>query len=485
MNSGDPLSALHLQLPPTGSRQRMRDLHRQLKDAILSGRIAPGLRLPSTRALAQALGASRNAVVAVYGLLLGEGYIEAAAGAGHHVARLPAARRPIAPRGEPAWLNPAYRGLGGTPDRDAQPAPRWDFRVGVPDKSELAFDIWRRLSARSLRTLSRRTVGYGPPQGQPALRAAIAQHVSFARAVACSADDVLVSAGAQQAFSLLAQVLVTPGRTVVAVEHPGYPPARLAFEAAGARVVPVPVDDEGLVVERLPGEARVIVTTPAHQFPLGMVMSAARRRALLAFAQRHGAVVVEDDYDGEFRFDGRALDALQTLDRAASVFFVGTFSKSLFPALRLGYVVAPPWARLPLVAAKERMDWHCNLLSQETLAAFIAEGHLARHVRRMGARYARRRALLLERLNGDLAPWLQPLPGSAGLHLAAQMVGGHDAAAVAARARTAGLGLSCVADYGREVPNALLFGYGAIDEAAMGDALARLAQLLGKNQRIG
>ncbi|MDQ7998792.1 MAG: PLP-dependent aminotransferase family protein [Pseudomonadota bacterium] len=484
MNPGDPLSALDLHLPPPGSRQRMRALHRQLKDAILSGRIAPGLRLPSTRALAEALGASRNAVVAVYGLLLGDGYIEAAAGSGHHVARLPAARRPVAPRGEPAWLNPAYRGLAGTPDRDAPPVPRWDFRLGVPDKSELAFDAWRRLSARSLRTLARRAVGYGPAQGQPALRTAIARHVSFTRAVACSGEDVLVSAGAQQAFSLLAQVLVTPGRTVVAVEHPGYPPARMAFEAAGARIVPVPVDEEGLVVERLPAEARVILTTPAHQFPLGMVMSAARRRALLAFAQRHGAVIVEDDYDGEFRFDGRALDALQTLDRAASVFFVGTFSKSLFPALRLGYVVAPAWARLPLVAAKERMDWHCNLLSQETLAAFIAEGHLARHVRRMGDRYARRRALLLERLNGELAPWLRPLPGSAGLHLAAQLADRHDAGAVAAQARAAGLGIACVADYGRGVPNALLLGYGAIDESEIGDALDRLAQLL-KAQRSG
>ena len=488
MNPGDPLSALDLHLPPPGSRQRMRALHRQLKDAILSGRISPGLRLPSTRALADALGVSRNAVVAVYGLLLGEGYIEAATGAGHHVAPLPPGPSPMRPalaRGvEPAWLNPAYRGLAATPDRSALPAPCWDFRVGVPDKSELAFEVWRRLSARCLRTLARRTVGYGPAQGQPALRAAIAQHVSFARAVACSAEDVLVSAGAQQAFSLLAQVLVTPGRTVVAVELPGYPPARLAFEAAGARIVPVPVDDEGLVVERLPAAARVIVTTPAHQFPLGMAMSAARRHALLAFAQRHGAVVVEDDYDGEFRFDGRALDALQTLDRNASVCFVGTFSKSLFPALRLGYLVAPPWARLPLLAAKERMDWHCNLLSQETLAAFIAEGHLARHVRRMGKRYARRRALLLERLEGDLAPWLRPLPGSAGLHLAAQLAARHDAAAVAAQARAAGLGLACVADYGRAVPNALLFGYGAIDESAIGEALDRLAQLL-KKPRAG
>ncbi|WP_329955905.1 PLP-dependent aminotransferase family protein [Cupriavidus necator] len=223
------------------------------------------------------------------------------------------------------------------------------------------------------------------------LREAIASHVSFARAVACGADDVVVTSGAQQAFDLIARVLVTPGKTVVAVEDPGYPPLRHAFAAAGARLVPVPVDDEGMQVDQLPAGARVICVTPSHQFPLGATLSLARRRALLAFARRHGAVVVEDDYDGEFRHGGRPLDALQTLDQDQLVWYVGTFSRSLFPGLRLGYAVVPPWARDAVVAAGQYTDWHSALLAQDTLAAFMAEGHLARHIRKMRAAYTGRR----------------------------------------------------------------------------------------------
>jgi GntR family transcriptional regulator / MocR family aminotransferase len=365
-------------------------------------------------------------------------------------------------------------------DREQAKGLLYDFRLGVPEKASIHFDVWRRLSARSLRSLGRREVGYGPPRGQPALRGAIAAHVSLTRAVACSADDVLVTAGAQQAFDLLARVLVTLGKTVVAVEHPGYPPARIAFEAAGARIVRVPVDDEGLVVEKLPREVRVICVTPSHQFPLGCVLSPRRRVALLAFAERHRAVIIEDDYDGEFRYDGRALDALQTLDRNGSVFFVGTFSKSLFPALRLGFVVAPPWAMLPLVVAKERADSHCNLLAQETLAAFMAEGHLARHVRKMRGLYAERRAVLLERLERDFAPWLQPLTGTAGLHLAARARPGLDVERLVERARHAGVGVSSIADYGRgaTLPRGLLFGFGAIDATRIGSGLTRLRALV-------
>lgn len=479
-----PLLPLDLQLPPAGSRTRARALHDALRAAILGGRLAPGQRLPATRALAASLGVGRNTVIAAYGGLLGEAYIEAVPGSGHRVAALAgrsvtAAPQPATNPPDDSRLAPLYRGLGRAPAATADGPWPFDFRLGVPDQTHLPLDVWRRLSVRSLRSLARQANGYASPQGQPALRAAIAAHVSLTRAVSCGSDDVLVTSGAQQAFDLLARVLVTAGRTVVAVEHPGYPPACRAFEAAGARIVRVPVDREGMVVEQVPRQARVVCVTPSHQFPLGCVMSPRRRADLLALAQRQGAVIVEDDYDGEFRYEGRALDALQTLDHGGLVCYVGTFSKSLFPALRLGFVVPPHWALAPLLTAKAWADWHCNLLAQETLAAFMAEGHLARHVRKMRTLYAQRRTALLQGLEREFGHRLSALPGEAGLHLAAAAAPQLDASRLAERARAAGMAVSPIAAYGSapQVPNGLLFGFGAITPAGIQAGLARLAEL--------
>jgi GntR family transcriptional regulator/MocR family aminotransferase len=480
MKSKDPLPMLAIVLPARGSRSLTHALHGQLLAAIRAGRLAPGLRLPATRALAQHLGISRNSVIAAYELLAAEDHVAARGGSGHYVAAAPAraaARVTPAPaRARDRALNPGYRALPAPADMVDPPRARFDFRLGVPDTATLPFDAWRRLSARALRALARREAGYVGPAGQPALRAAIAAHASLTRAVACTADDVLVTAGAQQAFDLLARVLVTPGKTIVAVEDPGYPPTRAAFAAAGAVVVPVPVDDEGLCVDRLPRDAHVVCVTPSHQFPLGCVLSAARRRALLAFARRRGAVVVEDDYDGEFRFENRPLDALQTLDDDASVFYVGTFSKSLFPALRLGFAITPPWARAALMLARQRADWHGNLHVQDTLAAFIAEGHLARHVRRMRATYGERRRVLLEGVARELGRWLRPVPGCAGLHVGTRAIVDIDLAAVVERARALGVNVDRSGRYGigPDLPDGLLFGYGAIEAAAIAQALAVL-----------
>jgi len=336
--------------------------------------------------------------------------------------------------------------------------------------------LWQRLSARALRAYAKAPIGYADAQGQFALRDAIARHVSFTRAVACSAEDVIVTAGAQQAFDLLARVLVTRARPTVAMENPGYPPLRRALTAAGANVAAVPLDDEGIVVERIPPDARAICVTPSHQFPLGMVLSSRRRAALLDFAQAHGAVVIEDDYDGEFRFGGRPLDALQTLDRNGCVFYVGTFSKCLFPALRLGFIVAPPWAQAALIAARQSADWHSPSIEQDALAAFIAEGHLLRHVRKMRKLYAARRELLLQILERDFARWLAPVPGAAGLHLTAIARGALDAEALAARAREHEVGVYPLRAYhaGRSARSGLAFGYGTIDLAGIEQGLARL-----------
>jgi GntR family transcriptional regulator/MocR family aminotransferase len=485
----EPLFELAIRLPAAGSRDLLRELHRQLRGAILDGRLQPGARLPATRALAQRLGVSRNTMLAAYDLLLGEGYLLARPGAGTYVAdTLPASRRGRATRKAPAAGRDLRLVPASVPGADLAPtlqppSARDDFRVGLPDVSLFPFDIWRRLSDRALRRIARQTADYADPQGQAALREAIAGHVSFTRAVGCTADDIVVTAGAQQAFGLLARILVVPGRTVVAVEQLFYPSLREAMLAAGARVVTVPTDAEGLCVERIPPEARVVCVTPSHQFPTGVAMSPQRRAALLAFARERNAVIVEDDYDSEFRFAGRPLDALQTLDRAESVFYVGTFSKSLFPALRLGFVVAPPWARAALVRSRELADWHGPVLGQEALAAFIAEGHLARHIRKMRKLYGARRTALLEALARHGADRLETIPSSAGLHLSAWLHGDTRDFTVVERAAAAGITLPPLSRFALDplapdAPNGLAFGYGLIGEAQIDGAIRRLIQLL-------
>ncbi|MFC5742679.1 PLP-dependent aminotransferase family protein [Dyella tabacisoli] len=478
-----PIFGFPITLPPPGTRERLRALHGQLRAAILDGRLQAGLRLPATRELAEALQVSRNTVVAAYDLLLSEGYVVARRGAGNYVADLLSRRsagRVLSKHADmQRRLAPYWRESTG-PHSPAQQRPfQYDFRVGVPDNRQFPFEVWRRLSARALRDLSKAPPIYGQPEGRPALRDAIARHVSFARAVACHPDDVIVTSGAQQAFDLLARVLVTPGQTTLAVEDPGYPPLRAAFTAAGAKVVAVPVDDEGLVVEQLPASTQVIYVTPSHQFPLGMPLSPRRRAALLAFAQTHNATIIEDDYDGEFRYGGRPLDALQTLDRHGSVCYVGTFSKCLFPTLRLGYLVAPPWLHPALAEAKQHSDWHCDVVAQDTLAAFIAEGHLVRHVRKMSKVYAERREVLLHAMVKYGGGRLQALASDAGLHLAATLPGTVDIDALIARAADGGIRLESLHGYahGSVAPHGLVFGFGMVDVGGIDGAIRRVMEL--------
>jgi GntR family transcriptional regulator/MocR family aminotransferase len=481
----EPDFELSITLPEAGGGGLLRALHAQLRAAILDGRLRAGLRMPSTRALAALYRVSRNTTLAAYDLLLSEGYLLTRARGGTYVAgTLARAARRTSPKSAAAperRLNPFWR----QPPRieghsSVALPPPCDFRLGSPDESALRFDIWQRLAARAMRSLARSGAGSAEPRGGLALREAIARHVSFTRAVACGAGDLVVTSGTQQALDLLARILVTPGKTVVAVEDPGYPPARAAFAAAGARVVPVPVDAEGLMVERLPADAKMVYVTPSHQFPLGCVMSMQRRTALLAFAQRHGAVIIEDDYDGEFRFGERPLDALQTLDRSESVFYLGTFSKSLFPALRLGFVAAPGWALAALAAAKQCADGHCSVPLQDTLAAFIAEGHLARHVRRMRQVYGERRQCLLALFERDFGGILTPLASSAGLHLAAYSAPSLDLKSLAARALAEGVGIYSLQAYyaSRRGKPGLAFGYGVTGLDAIEQGMARLARLV-------
>jgi GntR family transcriptional regulator/MocR family aminotransferase len=477
----EPLFELGLDLPPRGSGDRLKSLHRQLREAIRSGRLAAGTRLPATRTLARLLGVSRNTALAAYDLLLSEGYLQARHGSGTFVATLRTAAQP-SPRHAPAadrLLHPLWQQMAGTLHAPRPADWRFDFRVGLPDVRPFPFDVWRRLNSRARREAARRPAEYGAPQGDASLRAAIAAHVSFARAVACTADDVIVTAGAQQAFDLLARVLVQPGRSTVAFEEPGYPPARAAFTAAGANAVGVPVDAEGLMVQALPADARVVMVTPSHQFPLGVTLSARRRAALLDHARRRDAVVIEDDYDGEFRFGGRPLDALRTLDADGRVFYVGTFSKSLFPGLRLGFVVAPAWARPALRAARQCADWHSSLPTQRALAAFIAEGHLARHVRRMRRLYAERREAVLQALQRHAEGRVTTVGEPAGLHLSLALHGRLRAESIAQRAAAEGIGVEPLARYAHASPlNGLVLGYGLADPRQIEAGIRQLSQWL-------
>jgi GntR family transcriptional regulator/MocR family aminotransferase len=483
VKSTDPILALGIVLPEGTARGLFRSVHAQLRAAIQDGRLKPGLQLPPSRTLARSLGISRNTALAAYGLLLSEGYLEARRGAGTYVSRARTALRARSMRsrqGKPPelsefWRNPppAFGERGNS--------YRYSFAIGQPDLSRFPFAIWRRLTGRALRASATDT-SPADPQGRAALRAAIATHVSFTRAIACEPEHIIVTAGSQQAFDLLARVLVTPKRTLVALEEAHYPPLRDVFRASGARVATTPVDQHGIVVDRISPRARVVCVTPSHQFPLGSPLSLERRVALLEFARRHGASVIEDDYDGEYRFGARALDALQTLDRDERVFYVGTFSKVLFPALRIGYIIAPAWARAALIAAKQLTDRHSALLAQDTLAAFMAEGHLVRHVRKMTRIYAERRSALLAALQRHCAEQLRPIHSEAGLHITANLLVPTRAATILARAASASIKVQAVSQFSTaKAPlNGLGFGFGGISTANVEPGVRLLAGVIAR-----
>jgi GntR family transcriptional regulator / MocR family aminotransferase len=453
----------------------------QLRAAILDGRLRPGDALPPTRDFARRLDVSRNTVTNAYQRLIAEGFLVGRIGAGTFVSDDVPALRPLARRRPGASpLRPHASWADTTATVEPATAASHDFRIGVPDAKLFPWDAWRRLVARQLRTPRSRTAGgYAEPDGDPALREAIARHVGLSRAVRASADDVLVTSGAQQAFDLVARVLVERG-TTVAIEEPGYPQVRRVFAAAGARIAPTPVDAEGLDVAQLPARARVVYVTPSHQFPLGVAMSLPRRLALLDWAERTGAAIVEDDYDSELRFDGRPLEPLQSLDRAGRVLYVGTFSKIMLPALRLGFVIAPPSLMPALRAARALADSCGTLATQTALAAFMADGSLARHVRRVLRTYRERRDRLVDALERELDGVMTAIPSAAGLHLASWFDDRRtDTAAVVRAALAAGVAVDSLEPfYLRRSRPGLALGYGAIPRSSIDEGIRRLATCL-------
>ena len=463
------------------TRDTSRTLHRELRAAILDGRLAAGAKLPATRQSAAFFGVSRNTAAEVYERLVTEGHAVARPGAGTYVVERipsspPAARRiaeaPAGHRLNEFWLRAdvtaAMSFWRDSPEAPSRRGPLVDFRPAMVDSRLFPLDVFRRVSAKQLRVLERRPASYKSPQGNQGnyhLRKAIIKHIAITRAVACQAEDILVTSGAQQAFDLLARALVTPRETTVALEDPGYPPMRVAFAAAGAKLAAVGVDDEGLIIEQLPSDARVICVTPSHQFPLGVTMSMRRREALIEFARERGAVIIEDDYDGEFRYAGSPLPALRTDGAADVVFYVGTFSKCMLSALRLGFIVAPGWAIKTLTAAKNCLDWHCATPVQSAVAGFIAEGHLTRHVRKMRDTYGQRRELLLQSLQEQLGEWLVPIPSFYGMHIAALARGTVDLEAVAEALLRQQVKMHTLSRYflGPQTKTGLVFGYGTVD----------------------
>ncbi|MDO7902535.1 PLP-dependent aminotransferase family protein [Pseudomonas sp. K1(2024)] len=471
---------LHIHL--IGGKGLADQLYQQLHEAIERGHLAVGTQLPPTRLLAEQLQVSRKTVAEAYARLGADGLLSAVVGRGTFVCAHPQSRERELQPVTLAAADTLERWYRRAPllGRSALQAPsRYDFVGGLSAKAQFPFDQWRACLHYALRRSQHHSERQVPAQGLGELRAAIAQHVAFARGVQCTAADVLVCNGAQQALDLIARVLIEPG-TCVAMEDPGYPPARHLFQALGARVQSVAVDAEGLCVEQIAEGTRLIYATPSHQFPLGMPMSQTRRHALLARAAELGALVIEDDYDCEFRYQGPDSDALQRLDRHGLVAYVGTFSKTLLPELRLGYAVLPPAVLRAACVAKHLSDWHSPSLTQWALARFIDEGHLSRHIRRCHALYTARRERLLARLEGDLAPWLRAVPASAGFHLSALAAPGVDIELLVRLARQVEVGLYSLAPFFVETPvrPGLLMGFGAIERLDIDPALDRVRDAL-------
>jgi len=473
---------MELHITFQGRKDLSEQLYRQLRDAIDSGRLAAGTQVPPTRLLATQLGVSRKTVAEAYSRLTYDSRLSGRVGSGTFVSPRPAAHHPAQP---PSPLASAavvalWRDMPMPMSHAAaQTRARYDFIGGASLKSQFPFDTWRRCTLYALRQCTRSASLHGDPQGLPELREAVARHIGFARGVQASVDSVLVTNGAQQALDLVSRVLIEPGCKVV-MEDPGYPPARLLFTAQRADVVNVPVDDQGLRVELIPEGTRLIYVTPSHQFPLGMPMSLARRHALLARAAELGAIIIEDDYDSEFRYQGPPTDSLQSLDTQGLVAYLGTFSKTLLPELRLGYAVLPHALLQAVRVAKQLSDWHTPTLNQWALAKFINEGELLKHIRRCFDVYSGRRERILQRLDSDLAPWFQAVPAVAGYHLSALAQVPMDLSLLVQVARQAEVGLYPLMPFYGQQPagQGLLFGFGAIERLDIDPALDRVHGIL-------
>jgi GntR family transcriptional regulator/MocR family aminotransferase len=486
------------QLPLTIRRHAETPLQAQIADQIRQlvekGILAPSSRVPSTRALSEQLGVSRNTVSLAYDVLIAEGILEVESSAGTMVSRRPPtsfhtidnASRDSDARDAPVTRRQpvAFRGRGPHVYDPNAGQLVYDFRMGQPDPALFPASVWHKTVVDCLNRAGSALVRYGDPAGLRELRVAIAEHLRLARGIRASAEQIVIVAGCQEGLNLVARVLVTPGARAV-VENPCYEGAALVLSSYGARLVAGPVDDEGICVDQLPGEAALAYVTPSHQFPLGPTMSFARRLALLDWAAKSGAYVVEDDYDSDFRYEESPLLALYALDRADSTIYLGTFSKSIGASLRLGYVVFPPALAPAAIGAKALLDNGHPWLEQAAAAEFLKSGGFERHLHRIRLRYLARRDCLLQELTRHFGRCrVDGVEG--GMHVAWHLPGGAPPApALQRRLAAEGVGAYSLASAPVHVlepvdasESVLLLGYPCLSEERIRNAVERIAAVL-------
>jgi GntR family transcriptional regulator / MocR family aminotransferase len=461
-----------------------RQIYEQWRRAILDRRFRRGERVPSTRVFAETYGVSRVTVSAAYDQLLAEGYFETRTGAGTFVSsELPddalqpvRVAAPRAPASAAVRLSRFSTRLGSIRQLPSSALPLNLSNVS-PDVARFPFALWRRLVTRHLRDGTSAIFEHrASPAGLSWLREAIAAYLARARAVRCSPDQIIVVSGSQQALDLCARLLLDPGDEV-AVEEPGYPGAKQLFQAHGAKLRPLPVTDAGPSLRRLRPQTRLVHVTPSHQFPLCVSLPLARRLELLEWARTHGAVVLEDDYDSEYRYSGPPLPAMHGFADGAAVIYIGTFSNVMFRGVRVGYVVVPNDLIRPFVTAKWMADRHTPLVEQAALADFITEGHLERHVRRMRRLYKRRRDVMLEALDRHFGPQAVVRGDAAGLHMTVRFTGVRGLQEKAARA---GVHLSSSEIYYLDAARGgaateYILGFAAVTERTIRESIRRLA----------
>lgn len=464
----------------TGRKNLSGEIYRQLRQAITEGRLKPGDCLPASRDLALSLQVSRTTVTVAYDRLAGEGFVNTRVGAGTYVggqiapesqktrrARVHSSLRPRA-IWDSIYVSNAF----------AKPA-QFDFRTGLPDASLFPHETWRRFLNRELRREAMSMGVYAHAAGHRLLREAIARHIAISRGVKTSLDDVTITSGAQQAIDIIVRVLLEP-RDEIAMEDPGYTAPKLLFKSLGLRVRGVPVDEQGIVVDALPRSARLVYVTPSHQYPLGVTMSLPRRLALLDWAARNNAAIVEDDYDSEFRFEERPIEPLQTLDTTGRVIYVSSFSKTLLPTLRLGFIVTPRPCTHAVHRAKYVTDWHTSMLAQAALARFISDGSFAHHVRKMNRVYRERHELVKNALSKDCADHLDIIPSVAGLHMSAlaRFASSEEVDHILHRAAERSVAVQSLSRCAvhETKRSGLMIGYGAIATAEIQEGLHRLRE---------